>query len=79
MFHEGDIVELVNSSKSNILNRPGVSIGSLFVVKRPRLAGNSYIWIDVLRLDGTKYRNAGFYSSCFKLVARKTKFGYIMI
>jgi hypothetical protein len=79
MFHEGDIVELVNSSKSNILNRPGVSIGSLFVVKRPRLAGNSYIWIDVLRSDGTKYRNAGFYSSCFKLVARKTKFGYIMI
>jgi hypothetical protein len=79
MFHEGDIVELVNSSKSNILNRPGVSIGSLFVVRKRRFMDNVYIWIDVLRQDGTNHRNAGFYSSCFKLVARKTKFGYIMI
>lgn len=74
MFHEGDIVELVNSSKSNILNRPGVSIGSLFVVRKRRFMDNVYIWIIIVKgipLIPFAWR--------FKLIAKRTKFGYIMI
>lgn len=78
MFYRGDIIELVDSSELWQSNISGydMEIGNLYIVKKA--SDSSFVSIDAL-YNNKIVHSVPFYAKRFKLVARKTKSGYIYV
>ena len=77
MFYRGDIIELVDASELWQSNRSGynMELGNLYIVKK--VSDSSFVNINALY--NNKIVHSSFYAKRFKLVAKKTKSGYIYV
>lgn len=78
MFYRGDIIELVNVlelSESDISDY-SMESGNLYVVKKA--SDSIFVSIDAL-YNNKILHSVPFYARRFKLVAKKTKSGYIYV
>jgi hypothetical protein len=83
MFKVGDIVELVNVSIVNgsSIGDYKMDIGNLFIVK----GVVNYATANFLEVRSTSHRTGAIYPNVpflevrFRLLARKTEFGYIIV
>ena len=78
MFYRGDIIELVDASElwqSNI-SEYSMESGDLYIVKK----ASDSIFVNIDALYNNKIvHSVSFYAKRFKLVAKKTKSGYIYV
>jgi CRISPR/Cas system-associated exonuclease Cas4 (RecB family) len=78
MFYPGDIIELVNvlELSGSDISDYSMESGNLYVVKKA--SDSIFVEIDALRYNKIVH-SVPFYARRFKLVARKTKSGYIHV